>query len=419
MSSQKFPKYEVAALSGKKILVGVCGSIAAYKTALLVRLLVKTGAQVQVIMTPSATSFITPLTLATLSQNPALSHFEKNEDGLWNNHVHLGLEHDLFVIAPATANTLAKMAYGMCDNLLMATYLSAKCPVMIAPAMDLDMWKHPATQNNLQILQNHKVQLIPVTTGELASGLYGEGRMAEPEDIVTHIQQHFAQPQPLKGKKVLITAGPTYENIDPVRFIGNHSSGKMGIALAEVAHEAGAEVHLVLGPTDFRPEFPQIHVYSVRPAAQMLAACLEYFSQSDLIIMAAAVSDYTPVTVADQKIKKKEETFEIKLRKTPDIAQTLGTQKKANQLLIGFALETQNEVENAQLKIKKKNLDAIVLNSLQDKGAGFRHDTNKVSIINAQNEITDFPLKSKKEVAKDIIHYCLHNFPTHFTPSLK
>lgn len=393
-------------LNGKNIVIGVCGSIAAYKIASLVRLLTKEHAQVQVIMTPDAQSFITPLTLATLSKNPVLSAYFDPASGAWHNHVELGLQADLLLIAPATANSIAKMANGMCDNLLLATYLSARCPVMFAPAMDLDMWKHPSSQLNIQRLLDYGNILIEPTSGELASGLIGQGRMAEPADILLKIQSFFATDQPLKGKKALVSAGPTYEAIDPVRFIGNHSSGKMGYAIAERLQQLGASVVLVSGPTAL--ETPRnVSKVLITSAKEMLNACTAHFEESDIVVMSAAVADYTPKAVATQKIKKKESTFQIELEKTVDILASLGKEKTAKQTLVGFALETNNELENAIDKLKRKNLDFIVLNSMQDKGAGFSHDTNKVTIINKNTEVQEFTLKSKAEVAIDLCQLIL------------
>ena len=389
-------------LEGKKIVLGVCGSIAAYKAATLVRLLVKAGAQVQVIMTADAVSFITPLTLATLSKKPVLVKYFEPDTGAWNNHVELGLWADLFIIVPASANTLAKMAHGQCDNLLTAAYLSAKCPVYFAPAMDLDMWRHPATLSNVQKLQNYGNILIQPGTGELASGLHGEGRMAEPEDIVSFISADINKSLPLSGKQILVTAGPNYEAIDPVRFIGNHSSGKMGFAIADELVKQGALVTLVTGPTSQTLQHKSIKLINVTTAAQMLEACLDYFELADACVMSAAVADYTPVTVATQKIKKKEDSFCIDLVKTTDILKVLGERKRSGQLLIGFALETQNEEQNAIDKLNKKNLDLIILNSLNDNGAGFKLDTNKITMIDRSLEKTTFDTKSKAEVAADI-----------------
>lgn len=388
-------------LQGKNIVIGVCGSIAAYKIASLIRLLVKENAQVQVIMTPDAQNFITPLTLATLSKNPVLSAYFDSQSGQWHNHVALGLQADLLLVAPASANTLSKMANGICDNLLLATYLSARCPVMFAPAMDLDMWKHPATQRNIEFLQRDGNILIEPTDGELASGLIGQGRLAEPEEIVEKIQQLFNEVLPLKGKKALVSAGPTYEAIDPVRFIGNHSSGKMGYAIANTLSALGADVVLVSGPTAL--ETPKgVTRVDVTSASDMLNACNAYFELADIIVMSAAVSDYTPVEVATQKIKKKENSFQIDLTKTTDILATLGQKKSVKQTLVGFALETNNAIENAKSKLSRKNLDFIVLNTMEDEGAGFAHDTNKVTIISKSGHTSTFPLKDKTEVASDL-----------------
>lgn len=389
-------------LEGKKIVLGVCGSIAAYKSATLVRLLVKAGAEVQVIMTADAVSFITPLTLSTLSKKPVLVTYFAPDTGVWNNHVELGLWADLFIIAPASANTLAKMANGQCDNLLTAAYLSAKCPVYFAPAMDLDMWRHPATLANVQRLQSYGNILIQPGTGELASGLHGEGRMAEPEEIISYITADVNKTLPLSGKKILVTAGPTYEAIDPVRFIGNHSSGKMGFAIADELAKQGAVVTLVTGPTSQIMLHNQVKRIDVTTAAQMLEACLQNFELADACVMSAAVADYTPVTVSTQKIKKKEESFCIDLKKTTDILKVLGERKSNDQLLIGFALETQNEEQNAIDKLNKKNLDLIILNSLNDDGAGFKLDTNKITMIDRNLQKTVFDTKSKIEVAVDI-----------------
>ncbi|MFN3488965.1 MAG: bifunctional phosphopantothenoylcysteine decarboxylase/phosphopantothenate--cysteine ligase CoaBC [Emticicia sp.] len=389
-------------LKNKKILLGVSGSIAAYKSALLVRLLIKEGAEVKVIMTESAKDFITPLTLSTLSKNPVLSSFTKGDSGEWNNHVELGLWADVMIIAPASANTLAKCANGVCDNLLIATYLSAKCSVFFAPAMDLDMYKHPSTIENLRKLTSFGNQIINAEFGELASGLVGEGRLAEPEQIVHELIRYFSKIPVFQGKKVLITAGPTQEPIDPVRFISNHSSGKMGFAIAEAFEMAGAEVTLVSGPVSIASP-KGVKVEKVQSAQQMFEATAKYFAESDIVVLSAAVADYTPLHVADKKIKKKEDTFSIELTKTTDIAATLGKQKKLGQIIVGFALETDNEFENAKGKLERKNFDFIVLNSLQDSGAGFRYDTNKIKIIDREGNVYDFDLKTKKEVAQDIL----------------
>lgn len=395
----------MSVLSGKKILLGVSGGIAAYKTANLVRLFIKAGAQVQVVMSPASLHFVTPLTLATLSKNPVYSTFYNEEEGNgeWNNHVELGLWADFMLIAPATANTLSKMANGNCDNLLIATYLSAKCPVYFAPAMDLDMYKHPSTLDSFHKLKSFGNIIIPAESGELASGLSGEGRMSEPENIVSFLERDLLEKLPLKGKKILITAGPTYEAIDPVRFIGNHSSGKMGFDIANEAANNGAEVILVSGPTHLNVKNNSVKVVRVTSAQEMYDACHEYYNEVDVAIAAAAVADYRPKNVANQKIKKNESTFSIELEKTKDILASLGEQKK-NQFLIGFALETENEIEHAKQKIQKKNLDLIVLNSLNDKGAGFGQPTNKVTFISKDFTIEPKELKSKEAVAKDIIN---------------
>ncbi|MFV8366301.1 bifunctional phosphopantothenoylcysteine decarboxylase/phosphopantothenate--cysteine ligase CoaBC [Flavobacterium sp. XS1P27] len=394
----------MSVLSGNKILLGVSGGIAAYKTATLVRLFIKAGAHVQVIMTPASKDFVTPLTLSTLSKNPVHSSFynQDDENEKWNNHVELALWADLMVIAPATANTLSKMTNGTCDNLLIAAYLSAKCPVYFAPAMDLDMYKHPSTIANFSSLTQFGNVIIPAESGELASGLSGEGRMAEPENIIAFIEADLNSKLPLKGKKILITAGPTYEAIDPVRFIGNHSSGKMGFDIAISAANLGASVILVSGPTNCKVSNPLINVIPVVSAEEMYVACHQFYPDVDVAIAAAAVADYKPKNVAQQKIKKAADNFTIELEKTKDILASLGEQKKS-QFLIGFALETENEIENATLKIQKKNLDLIVLNSLQDKGAGFGKATNKVTFIDKNFNIEPMELKSKEAVADDIL----------------
>lgn len=389
-------------LKNKNIILGVCGSIAGYKSAVLTRLLVKAGANVKVIMTPDAAHFITPLTLATLSKNPVLINYFKAETGEWNNHVELGLWGDMMLVAPASANTLAKFANGLCDNLLTATYLSAKCPVYFAPAMDLDMWEHPSTQKNIDQLKSFGNILIKPAFGELASGLTGEGRMAEPEEIVALLNQGLKKKLPLKGKKALVTAGPTYEAIDPVRFIGNHSSGKMGFAVAEELFRQGADVTLISGPTSLSLSTPQINRVNITSAEEMLSACLQHFPQSDITVMSAAVADYRPKTASKTKIKKDTPELEIGFIKTTDILAELGKQKRKNQLLIGFALETDNEEANAIKKLKKKNLDFIVLNSLNDAGAGFKVDENKIILIDGNHKTETFPLKSKLDVAADI-----------------
>jgi phosphopantothenoylcysteine decarboxylase/phosphopantothenate--cysteine ligase len=392
-------------LRGKHILLGISAGIAAYKTAFLVRLFVKAGAEVRVIMTPSAKEFVTPLTLSTLSNHPIISDFtdEKDDNAVWNNHVELGLWADLFVVAPATANTLSKMATGNSDNFLTATYLSAKCPVYFAPAMDLDMYKHPTTQNSLDILQSYGNILIPSTFGELASGLVGMGRMAEPETIVSTIEHHLLDQLPLHGKKILVTAGPTQEAIDPVRYIGNHSSGRMGFEIANRAAQMGAEVVLITGPTHYKAHYDSIQTIPIISARDMYDAAHQNFDDIDAAILSAAVADYRPKFPALSKIKKKSKSLNLELEKTEDILASLG-EKKVKQILIGFALETENEVVNAIKKIKSKNLDLIVLNSLNDDGAGFGGSTNKISIIDKDLNQKDYPLKSKSEVASDIIN---------------
>ncbi|MFD2554043.1 bifunctional phosphopantothenoylcysteine decarboxylase/phosphopantothenate--cysteine ligase CoaBC [Sphingobacterium tabacisoli] len=398
----------MSSLKDKNIVLGVCGSIAAYKIAYLLRLLIKEGANVQVLMTKEATQFITPLTLSTLSKKPVLVEYYEENTGSWNNHVQLGLDADLMIIAPASANTIAKFANGICDNLLTATYLSSKCPVYLAPAMDLDMWKHPATQFNISRIQSYGNIIIPPGNGELASGLVGEGRLAEPEEIIQFLLSSLEDNLPLKGKTALVTAGPTYESIDPVRFIGNHSSGKMGYALAIRLKELGAKVTLISGPTAL-PAPTGIKTINIQSAQQMLEASSSEFVTADIIVMSAAVADYTPVDVAHQKIKKKEEEFSIQLKKTTDILAFLGQHKRPQQTLVGFALETNNELEHAKDKLERKNLDFIVLNSLVDKGAGFGTDTNKVTIVSKTGEIEEFNLKSKVEVANDICELILQH----------
>jgi len=385
----------------KKILLAVTGSIAAYKAILLVRLLVKAGAEVKVVMTPAAKDFVSPLTLATLSKNPVITELASNES--WSNHVMMGRWADVMVVAPLSCNTLAKMAHGMCDNMLLATWLSATCPVVVAPAMDEDMWRHPATKLNLQKLESFGNLVIPVEKGELASGLYGDGRMAEPETIMQFLETTFFLKKDLAGKKALVTAGPTYEPIDPVRFIGNHSSGKMGVAIAEELAKRGAEVHLVLGPSSVKSTVTGIYVHKVETAEQMYQTCLKEFPAADIAVMSAAVADYTPVETAPEKIKKTSGTLIIELTKTKDILKTLGEKKRDGQLLVGFALETVNERQYALGKLQSKNADLIVLNSLNDEGAGFGHDTNKVTIFEKSgNEIT-YDRKPKQQVAKDIV----------------
>ncbi len=386
---------------GKNILIGITGSIAAYKSAYLVRLFVKAGYNVKVVMTEAATEMITPLTLSVLSKNKVFIDFSENN--VWNNHVELGLWADVFVIAPATANTIAKMNHGIADNLLLTTYLSAKCPIVLAPAMDLDMWKHYITQNNIKELKSHGIDILSVENGELASGLFGEGRMVEPESIFEYIESMLYEKKDLQGKKVLITAGPTYENLDPVRYIGNRSTGKMGIALAKEVQRRGGDLTLILGPTKISSP-AGVKVINVESAVDMAKSVFDNFQNQDIIIMAAAVADYTPKSVSKTKIKKKEGDLILELKRTIDIAATVGKKKNENQILIGFALETNSELENAMRKLKKKNFDLIVLNSLKDEGAGFAHDTNKITILSAKNnKISNFELKSKEKVAVDII----------------
>ena len=397
----------MSVLNGQNVLLGISASIAAYKSAELVRCFVKLGANVRVVQTPSSKEFVTPLTLSTLSKNPVLSTLTKEEDkDVWNNHVEIGLWADIFVIAPASSNTLSKMSSGECDNLLLTTYMSAKCPVFFAPAMDLDMYKHPSTITNIEKLISYGNFLIPPGDGELASGLVGKGRMAEPHEIVSFIIDQLYSNLPLSAKKVLLTAGPTYEAIDPVRFIGNHSSGKMGVALANKLAAMGAMVDLVIGPSNMQTDHPNINRVDVVSSVQMLEACDAVYQKMDIAISCAAVADYKPKSVASSKIKKKDNNLNIDLEPTVDILKHLGDNKK-NQILIGFALETDNEEENAKSKIAKKNLDFIVLNSLNDKGAGFKHDTNKISIIDKHNKIQRFELKSKDEVANDIVTHLI------------
>jgi phosphopantothenoylcysteine decarboxylase / phosphopantothenate---cysteine ligase len=391
-------------LSGKKILLGVTGSIAAYKSAEIIRLLIKEGAMVKVVMTSCAHDFITPLTLSALSKNPVLTEFKNGADGTWNNHVELGLWADLFLIAPASANTLSKLANGNCDNLLAACYLSAKCPVYVAPAMDLDMFKHPSTKNNLEKLVSYGNKIIGPETGELASGLSGEGRMTEPQEIVTCIIKEFSNKESLKKKKILITAGPTQEAIDPVRFISNHSSGKMGFAIAEEIAGKGGIVTLISGPGNLKPVHNNIRHIKIISADDMYNACMKEYDKSDIIIMAAAVADFTPAVKAGHKIKKDTVAPVIEMKPTVDILGEMGRRKKKNQLLVGFALETNDERVNAEKKLKNKNLDFIVLNSLRDKGAGFNTDTNKITIIEKNNRATGFELKPKSETAADIVN---------------
>jgi phosphopantothenoylcysteine decarboxylase/phosphopantothenate--cysteine ligase len=391
-------------LKGKKVLLGISASIAAYKSAELVRLFKKAGASVRVIQTEASLDFVASLTLATLSENPVLTKMVDADSGEWSNHVELGLWADMMVIAPLTANTMAKMKSGECDNLLLATYLSAKCPVYFAPAMDLDMYKHPSTKANITTLEEYGNILIPSGFGELASGLVGEGRMAEPAEIIELITAELNKDLPLTNKRVLITAGPTHEPIDPVRFIGNRSSGKMGIALALEAANQGAKVDLVLGPTSLEYKHANITTYKIETAEQMYNQVDALFSDSDISIFAAAVADYSPEVVAENKIKKSGLDLSISLSKTTDILAEMGVRKKDKQFVVGFALETENELENAKSKLSRKKLDMIVLNSLNNKGAGFQHNTNKITIIDKANNITDFVLKDKNEVAKDIIN---------------
>ena len=391
----------MSSISSKKFVVAICGSIAAYKAAFLVRNLIKQGAEVRVIMTPTATRFISSLSLSTLSKHDVYT--EVVDENSWNNHVEMGLWADAMIIAPATATSLAKMANGISDSIVTAVYLSAKCPVFFAPAMDLDMWKHPATQSNIKTLESFGNIHLGVGDGELASGLHGEGRMLEPEEIIEKLENYFSKKKDLTDKKVLITAGPTYENIDPVRFIGNPSSGKMGVALAQECASRGAEVQLVLGPSRLDPQNESINTSRVESAAEMYEACEKWYSESDIVIFAAAVSDYTPLSPSDIKIKKKEGDLDLRLKRTVDIAATLGAKKTANQIHIGFALESGDGVEYAKAKIVKKAFDLIVLNTLQDQGAGFKHDTNKVTIIDKDNKMSGFELKSKSAVAIDIV----------------
>lgn len=397
----------MSVLQNKKILLAVTAGIAAYKSAFLVRGLIKKGAEVKVILTPEATEFVTPLTLSTLSKNPVEWEFTK-EKGEWNNHVELGLWADLMIIAPLTARTLSSMADGHCDNLVMATYLSAKCPVIVAPAMDLDMYAHPSTRENLEKIEKNGNVVIPATSGELASGLSGQGRMEEPEEIIQFVEEFLKKNLILNGKKILISAGPTYEAIDPVRFIGNHSSGKMGFELAKEASKMGAEVTLVSGPSAQTVEGFDIKRINVVSALEMMQAMETEFEKNDIVIMSAAVADYRPKEIADKKIKKKTDEITIELVKNPDILKHLGS-KKGNRFLVGFALETNDAIENAKGKLESKNADMIVLNSMEDKEAGFGKDTNKVTFITKNNEPKDFPVKFKTEVAKDILTFIAQN----------
>ena len=396
-------------LQGKKIVLGITGSIAAYKAAVLIRLLIKKGAEVQVVITPAGKEFITPITLSALTSKPVISEFFAQRDGSWHSHVALGQWADAMLIAPATASSIGKMAHGVADNMLITTYLSMKAPVFVAPAMDLDMFAHPSTTENLNTLRRYGNHIIEPAEGELASHLVGKGRMEEPENIVAYLERYFAQSEQLAGKKIVITAGPTYEKIDPVRFIGNYSSGKMGFALAEECAARGAEVTLVAGPVQIKATHPNIHRIDVESCAEMYAATTEAFKTADCGILCAAVADFTPEKTADTKIKREGDDLVLSLKPTHDIAAALGQMKQPHQRLVGFALETNDEVAHAQGKLERKNLDFIVLNSLNDKGAGFRHDTNKITII-SREEVKEYPLKSKSEVASDIIDYYSSKF---------
>ncbi len=391
-------------LQGKKIVLGITGSIAAYKAAYLIRSLIRKGAEVQVVITPAGKEFITPITLSALTGKPVISEFFAQRDGTWHSHVDLGLWADAMIIAPATASTIGKMANGIADNMLITTYLSMKAPVFVAPAMDLDMYAHPATQKNIETLRSYGNHIIEPGEGELASHLVGKGRMEEPENIVGVLEDFFSSSNSLSKKKIIITAGPTYEKIDPVRFIGNYSSGKMGFALAEECAQRGAEVILITGPVQQQTNHPNIHRIGVESAAEMYEAALKAYPEADAGILCAAVADFTPAVHSKTKIKREGEDLQICLKPTPDIAACLGKMKKEEQLLVGFALETDNELNNAQKKLERKKFDFIVLNSLKDKGAGFQCDTNKITIIDKQNNRTDFPLKPKTQVAKDIIN---------------
>ncbi|MAE07926.1 MAG: bifunctional phosphopantothenoylcysteine decarboxylase/phosphopantothenate--cysteine ligase CoaBC [Bacteroidetes bacterium] len=390
-------------LTGKKIIIGITGSIAAYKIPFLIRLLKKAGAEVQVIMTPAALDFVTPLTLSTLTERPVLINFFDKNDGTWSSHIDLGLWADMLIIAPATANTLAKMATGVADNLLLTTILSARCQIVFAPAMDLDMYKHPTTFENIQKLQSIGYKLIEPTEGELASGLEGFGRMEEPEIIVGKIEEFLSESLLFIGKKVMITAGPTFEPIDPVRFIGNHSSGKMGVAIAVAFAEQGAEVNLIIGPTSIVVDHPSINVTEITTASEMHTECVKLFPKADITIMSAAVADFSPFMEAQKKIKKADRLKSIELKPTIDILADLGKNKRDNQILVGFALETENELDNARKKLSQKNLDIIVLNSLKDNGSGFGYDTNKVTILTKNGDELVFELKAKEEVARDLL----------------
>lgn len=394
-------------LKGKRIVIGISGGIAAYKIAFLIRILKQKGAEVKCILTSASSDFITPLTVSTLSQNPAHINFWNNENGEWTNHVELGAWGDLMLLAPLTANTLAKIANGYCDNLLTATYLSAKCPVIVAPAMDLDMYAHDTTTENLSKIQQHGVKIIPAEEGFLASGLIGQGRMAEPETIVEEIESFFRNSKSMEGQKVLVTAGPTYEQIDPVRFIGNHSTGKMGFAIVEILLERGAEVVLITGPTQCEIQHKNLIRIDIQTAEQMLSAAIKYFPDCTGGIFSAAVSDYRPKTTADQKIKKSSDVMTIEMIKNPDVLKTIGESKTKEQFLVGFALETNNAIEYGAEKLKKKNLDLIVINSLEDEGAGFGHDTNKITLLDFNNKTTKFELSSKKVVANNILDYLM------------
>lgn len=401
-------------IRGKRILIGVTGGIAAYKTAWLVRLFIKAGAEVRVVMTPSAMEFVTPVTLSALSKNPVVTEFSDKISGAWNNHVDLGLWADAFIIAPATANTIASMAEGKCDNVLLAVYLSARCPVFLAPAMDLDMYKHPSTQQNLQVLRKNGNHIIDPAAGELASGLSGEGRMQEPEDIFAYIENYFNANMPLKGKRVLVTAGPTYEAIDAVRFIGNRSSGKMGYAVADAFADQGADVTLVSGPSHVQCENRSVNLIRIESASEMHAECMKVFGDADIIVMAAAVADYKPEQAATGKIKKDSASLNITLVGTKDILSEMGKAKKKTQLLAGFALETDNELENAKSKLQKKNLDFIFLNSLNDAGAGFNTDTNLLTIITPDGKVSQTALKPKREIAKEIVNLLSSKFNSQY-----
>jgi len=398
-----FSTFHLSMLKGKKILIGITGSIAAYKSILLVRLLVKAGAEVKVVMTPAAKDFVSPLVLSTLSKNEVIVDLANNNS--WSNHVMLGRWADVMLIAPVSCNTLGKLANGLCDNLLLAVYLSATCPIAVAPAMDEDMWQHPSTKRNLELIKSYGNQIITVEKGELASGLFGDGRMAEPETIIDYLIENFFRTDELKNKKVLITAGPTYEPLDPVRFIGNHSSGKMGFAIAEEMYLRGADVLLVAGPTNQHTNYTGIKVIHATSSDEMFDACNKHFKKMDIAVMSAAVADYKPVEVSVQKIKKKEAELNLQLTKTKDILAHLGKQKNKGQFIAGFALETNNEKENALGKLKTKNADCIILNSLNDEQAGFGFDTNKISILYKDGSATNFELKTKKEVAKDIVSF--------------